>query len=111
MYQEPGGGRAPVCRFYTDAFAGKPTHFYTASAGECEHVKGLPAWILEGIAFHAPVPDASGSCAAGTAPVYRLYNDGRGGAPNHAYTPDATRRDQLVRAGWIGEGPAWCVPF
>jgi uncharacterized delta-60 repeat protein len=109
VYSAAAADRAPVCRFYTDAFAAKPTHFYTASAAECEHVKQLPPWIFEGVAFHVPVPDASGECVAGTAPVYRLYNDGRGGAPNHEYTPDVAKRDRLIQGGWLGEGTAWCA--
>ena len=111
VYGAAAADRAPVCRFYTDAFAGKATHFYTASAGECEHLKQLPPWIFEGVAFHAPVPDASGECVAGTAPVYRLYNDGRGGAPNHEYTPDVAKRDRLIQGGWLGEGTVWCAPL
>jgi serine protease len=99
-----------LCRFYTDAFAGKPSHFYTASAAECEYVEQqLSAWTFEGVVFHVQVPDATCACASGSAPVYRLYNDGRGGAPNHAYTPDAARRDRLMAAGWLAEGAAWCA--
>jgi uncharacterized delta-60 repeat protein len=110
-YADAGPDRAPVCRFYTDAFAGKGSHFYTASTTECEYVKGLPEWTFEGNGFYAQLPGASGQCAAGTAAIHRLYNDGRGGAPNHAYTPDAGRRDRLIAAGWVAEGTAWCAPL
>ena len=38
--------------------------------------------------FGVPVPTLAGTCPAGTVPVYRLYNDGHGAAPNHRYTTD-----------------------
>ncbi|HJU23124.1 MAG TPA: hypothetical protein VJ891_11505 [Casimicrobiaceae bacterium] len=103
---------APVCRFYAAAFDGKASHFYTASTSECEYVKhSLREWTFEGIVFYAQLPDASGACASGSTPAYRLYNNGRGGAPNHAYTVDPAKRDLLQSEGWIAEGAAWCVPL
>jgi hypothetical protein len=105
----PGTGLAPVCRFYTGAFAHKPTHFFTAVQAECDAVKANPAWFYEGIAFYAALPGADGTCSAGSIPIHRLYNNGQGGAPNHAYTPDAARRDLLVQHGWFAEGTAYCV--
>jgi hypothetical protein len=112
VHADAGPDRVPVCRFYTAAFAGKPSHFYTAVADECEYVKRrLPEWIFEGIAFHVRAPDAIGACGSDTAPVYRLYNDGHGDAPSHAYTTDPAKRDLLLHAGWVAEGTAWCVPL
>jgi hypothetical protein len=112
VHSTPDTDRAAVCRFYTGAFAGKASHFFTASEAECEYVKRqLPEWTYEGIAFHAQVPGPSGVCPSGTAPVHRLYNGGRGGAPNHAYTTDAVKRDLLSGFGWVFEGTAWCVPL
>ena len=105
----PGAGLAPVCRFFTGAFAHKPTHFFTAVQAECDAVKANPAWFYEGIAFYAALPGAAGECAAGSIPIHRLYNNGQGGAPNHAYTPDAARRDLLVQHGWFAEGTAYCA--
>jgi len=107
----PAPGLAPVCRFHTAAFADKPTHFFTASAAECEVLKSWPDWLYEGIAFYARLPDGRGNCVAGTAVVHRLYNNGQGGAPNHAYTADPTKRDTLVAAGWVSEGAAYCAPL
>jgi hypothetical protein len=37
-------------------------------------------------------------------PVYRLYNNGQGGAPNHRYTIDLTVRAQMIAQGWVPEG-------
>jgi len=106
-----GPDLVPVCRFYTSAYAGKASHFFTASAAECEHVKTMSDWNYEGVAFYARVPDAAGNCAAGTAPINRLFNNGQGGAPNHAYTADDAKLNTLVDAGWVSEGVAYCTPL
>jgi len=42
------------------------------------------AWEFENIAFYIELADANGSCAAGTIPLYRLYNDGMDGGPTTA---------------------------
>ena len=44
------------------------------------------------------------SCAAGTNPVYRVYNNGQGGAPNHRYTTELAVRNAMIALGWIAEG-------
>jgi hypothetical protein len=104
-------GLEPVCRFHTAAFAGKSTHFFTASAAECDLLKSSALWSYEGVAFYAAVPDAQGNCTAGFAAINRLYNAGRGGAPNHAYTADAAKKNTLAGAGWVAEGVAFCAPL
>ncbi len=64
-----------------------------------------PHWLLESVdAFDISVPAADGSCAANLAPVYRLYNNGQGGAPNHRYTTDVIVRAQMIAQGWMPEG-------
>jgi hypothetical protein len=93
-----------VCRFFSTSFAPRSSHFYTPFASECALVSANPDWQLEGIGFNAPVPDADGNCVAGAVPVYRLYNNGRGGAPNHRYLTDASVRAQMLGQGWIAEG-------
>ena len=70
----------------------------------------MPDWTYEGVAFYARVPDAQGNCSAGTATIHRLYNNGLGGAPNHAYTADPAKLNTLVGAGWVSEGVAYCTP-
>ena len=37
-------------------------------------------------------------------PVYRLYNNGQGAAPNHRYTTDLSVRSQMMSQGWVPEG-------
>jgi Repeat of unknown function (DUF5648) len=55
------------------------------------------------------------ACPAGSVAVYRLYNNGQGGAPNHRYTTDVNVRDHVVTLGWVveGNGPGFafmCAP-
>ena len=101
-----GSGLSPVCRFFATIFNPKSSHFYTPFASECEPLKaGVgPGWQYEGIAFYAQTPSASGSCPTGTQNVYRLYNNGQGGAPNHRYTTSTTIRSQMISQGWLPEG-------
>jgi hypothetical protein len=114
VWTGPGEGSSPACRFYSESFAPKSSHFYTAYANECSIVKGYSPWRFEGEVFHVATPDTSGHCAAGTVPLYRLYNDGLGGAPNHRFTLDAGVRAQMIAQGWLpegfGAGVTMCVP-
>jgi photosystem II stability/assembly factor-like uncharacterized protein len=104
-YAAPNGNSVPVCRFFSVAFAPKSSHFYTPFAAECAITQDDPAWIRESSeAFDIAVPAADGSCAAGLTPVYRLYNNGQGGAPNHRYTTDVTVRAEMITQGWVPEG-------
>ena len=52
----PADGLAPVCRFFTSAYAGKASHFFTASAAECAHVKTMSDWTYEGVRFTLACP-------------------------------------------------------
>jgi mono/diheme cytochrome c family protein len=93
-----------VCRFFSAAFAPKSSHFYTNLAYECDLAKTYPAWTFEGEVFNIPSAAADGTCPAATVPVYRLYNNGQGDAPNHRYLTMAAVRDQMLAAGWVLEG-------
>jgi len=87
-----------------------------ASVSECtatavrfpDHVYESPDVFRVGL----PNP-ATGSCAAGLSPVYRLWN--RRTDSNHRYATDVTTRDAMVAAGWVvegygPEGSGICVP-
>ena len=108
-------GSSPVCRFFSERYAPKSSHFYTSFPSECQTVKGDPNWSFEGEVFHVGLPDAQGSCAVGTQRVYRLYNEGQSGAPNHRFTTDPTLREQLIAQGWapegVGQGVTMCSPI
>lgn len=97
-------GAIPVCRFFSTSFAPKSSHFYTPFAGECATVQRNPDWLFEARVFTIAVPDGNGTCPAATQPVYRLYNNGMGAAPNHRYTTSLATRAQMIAQGWIPEG-------
>lgn len=103
------GTGADVCRFFTTAFAPKSSHFYTSDANECEFVKHNPDWTYEHVAFAVVLPDAADNCATGV-PLYRMYNGGRTGAPNHRYTTDLAIRKTMLDQGFVPEGVMGCVP-
>ncbi len=114
VYKGPTAGASPVCRFFSNAFGDKSSHFYTASPSECEVVKTNASWSFEGEVFYVATPDIDGSCAAGLVPVYRMYNNGMGAAPNHRLTTESGLQAEMETMGWIpegyGVGVTMCVP-
>ncbi|MEP7181941.1 MAG: hypothetical protein ABI886_07130 [Betaproteobacteria bacterium] len=119
VYPLATAGTSAVCRFFSgQTFAPKSSHFYTPYPVECGVLKQGGVWQYEGDAFalKLPVgPAGQGMCAAGSSPLYRLYNNGQGGAPNHRYTDDLAVLAQMVTQGWVFEGEAQtkvfaCVP-
>jgi photosystem II stability/assembly factor-like uncharacterized protein len=104
-YSGPVAGASPVCRFYSTAFNSKNSHFYSPFASECDILEADTHWMLETAdAFNIALPNADGACPADFAPVFRLYNNGQGGAPNHRYTTDRGVRSQMIADGWVPEG-------
>jgi len=97
----------PICRFFSASFAPKSSHFYTANAAECESVKANPDWTFEGVVGYVL---GNGFCDGSSAPLYRLYNNGIGGAPNHKYTTQDYERNYYLEGGWVPEGVLGCVP-
>ena len=115
----------PVCRFFgTDQYRangtriGPNSHFYTADPAECAFVKtayqsiaangqSYPAWTYETDAFAVKLP-VGGVCPGGTVPLYRAYNDGARGDPNHRYSTNTGLLAALV--GWTFEGLVMCLP-
>jgi len=104
-YAVPNVNSVPVCRFFSVAFAPKSSHFYSPFETECAITGADSSWMLESRdAFEIAIPTPAGSCAAGLIPVYRLFNNGQGGAPNHRYTTDLAVRAQMLAQGWVPEG-------
>ncbi|MDH5246392.1 MAG: glycoside hydrolase [Betaproteobacteria bacterium] len=111
----------PVCRFYIPPDKGS-SHFFSASPAECAAVlrnietdPNFAGYVQETpSAFFAALPDAaSGACAQGTVPVYRLWN--RRPDANHRYTTDRGVRAEMIARGWVPEGygpegVAMCTP-
>jgi hypothetical protein len=104
VYVAAAPGLAPVCRFFTVAFPPTSSHFYAPRGLGCEGTLANPDWQFEGDVFYTPLPDANGACPAGTVPVYRLYNNGQGGAPNHRFTTSDAIRALMLGHGYIAEG-------
>jgi hypothetical protein len=105
VFELDTAGAANVCRFWSgQTFVPKSSHFYTPIAAECAKVKGNRDWLFEGEVFAINLPDQNGNCLAGTLPLYRLYNDGQSGAPNHRYTTNLTTWADMIVQGWIPEG-------
>jgi len=104
VFTTAGAALSPVCRFFSTSFAPKSSHFYTASPSECTAVKANKDWTFEGEVFYVGAPAADGTCASGTVPVYRLYNNGQGAAPNHRLTTELQVRTQMLDQHWVPEG-------
>ena len=100
-----------VYRFTGEPNIGPNSHFFTASQDECGYVRDRADWhwMFEGAPFWASEPVA-GTCAAGQQPLFRAFNNGVGGDPNHRYATDHTVIDTMVAQGWVDEGAAMCVP-
>jgi hypothetical protein len=103
-YATPAAGANPVCRFYIPPGYGD-SHFYSASPSECAQVsEKFPQFVRESSAvMYVRLPDTTtGACAAGSVPVYRVWN-GRSDS-NHRYTTDIGVRERMVASGWVAEG-------
>jgi hypothetical protein len=95
-----------VCRFFSEAFAPRSSHFYTPYGFECDARRNDPQWSFEGEVFGFRLPDLSANCPVGTVPLFRFYNNGADGAPNHRLTTSAQVRAQMLAEGWQPEGIA-----
>jgi DNA-binding beta-propeller fold protein YncE len=104
VYATPAAGLVAVCRFFTTAFPPTSSHFYAPRGLGCEGTMADPNWLFEGDVAYVALPDAAGACPTGTVPIYRLYNNGQGGAPNHRFTTDAAVRAQMLALGYLAEG-------
>ena len=99
VWAQGDGLDSRTCRFFSTSFAPKSSHFYTPYPDECTKRQSDPAWQYEAVAFHVRLPDGAGQCAADAVPLYRLYNNGMSGAPNHRYTANAARANETAAAG------------
>lgn len=104
VYPAAAEGRVAVCRFFSTSFGDKSSHFYAPRGLGCEAVLQNPAWIFEGDVFYTYLPDAAGQCPVANVPVYRLYNNGQGGAPNHRFTTNEAVRLEMLTDGYVAEG-------
>jgi Bacterial Ig-like domain (group 3)/Repeat of unknown function (DUF5648) len=118
VYPASTPGVLPLCRFFSgSSFAPESSHFYTPYPFECQTVKDteFSVWSFEGTPDSVALPTYFGVCAPGSRPLYRLFNNGQGGAPNHRYTTNMETQATMIAAGWISEGAGAsgviaCVP-
>jgi glucose/arabinose dehydrogenase len=114
-YANAAAGTSPVCRFYLLPADGD-SHFLSASPAECAATKArFPSFTVESDdVMQMALPNAAnGACAAGTKPVYRLWNQRIDS--NHRYVTDAGLRAAMIARGYLPEGygddgVAMCAP-
>ncbi len=104
VWNAAGSGITNVCRFFNNEFAPKSSHFYSNTAAECPSLATRSRWQLESPNAFYMMASPTGACPSGTVPLYRLYNNGKSGAPNHRYTVYPTVRSTMIATGWIPEG-------
>ena len=104
------GAFHPVYRFAGIPNVGPNSHFFTVSQDECAVVRDRVEWHwqFEGAPFWATEP-SQGVCPPGTKTLYRAYNNGKGGTPNHRYSTDIAIIASMVDQGWVSEGVTMCV--
>jgi serine protease len=102
-YAAATAGFNPVCRFYIPPPYGD-SHFFSASKDECAQTQAkFPFFTYEAPnVFYIGLPDANGTCGAGTIPVYRVW-DSRADT-NHRYMTSKDVRAQMIAKGWVAEG-------
>ena len=113
----PLPGAIEVCRFYGNSLIspsgqrlGPNSHFYTFQGAECEQVKRDVGWVYEASNRFFAIPPSAGVCPAGTRPVYRTYNRRFAqNDSNHRYTTRIDVYNQMIAAGWQGEGVVMCT--
>jgi hypothetical protein len=104
------GAVAPVCRFYGVPAGGPNSHFFTASASECDLVKNSRGWFYEGIGFYALPVDSGGECPPGFLQVLRAYNKGAvRNDSNHRFTTSDSTWREMGSQGWALEGAVMCA--
>jgi hypothetical protein len=135
------GGPTQVCRFYgntnvnpaTQVTYGPNSHFYTVFPNECAYLQtafnpNAMSWNLEAPAGPYPPPffmtqptspGLSGTCPAGTVPVYRAYDNSPcpplqsstcKPQPNHRIATSLVAINEVVARGWTNEGVVMCAP-
>jgi len=99
-------GSVAICRFFNDHFKPKSSHFYAPHGLGCEDtISKFPDWGLEDDKlFNTMLPGAGGACPNGTIPVYRLYNNGMGNAPNHRFVTSLAERQTMMDLHYTPEG-------
>ena len=98
------GGAHPCAVSSARRSAPKSSHFYTPDARSARRSRPTRTGSSRTSVFYVALARPTARVPR-TVPVYRLYNDGQGAAPNHRYTTDPTVRRQCGAGnGWIPRG-------
>ena len=108
-------GAQPVCRYSAGGLIN--SNFWSANAAECATVGRDTAdgWTLNtNAAFWIALADDDGSCADGSLPVYRFFNNRRDA--NQRFTLDLSVRRAMINRAWVLDGTApngavYCSPI
>ena len=110
VWSERDAFALPVCRFWSgQRFAPKSSHFYTPYPNECSGLQAEAFWTYEGDVYFLRLPEGplgARTCPRGSQPLYRAYNNGITGAPNHRYTADSAVLNEMIAKSWSFEGEA-----
>ncbi len=110
MPSDTMAGAAPVCRFYGVPAGGPNSHFFTASAEECEIVKRNGGWFYEGIGFYIRPVGNPRVCPPGYLSVNRAYNmRAAQNDSNHRFTTSDSTIRAMEDDGWGLEGTVMCA--
>lgn len=108
VWSERDATSLPVCRFWSgQRFAPKSSHFYTPYPNECSGLQAEAFWTYEGDVYFLRLPEGelgARTCPPGSQPLYRAYNNGMTGAPNHRYTTDQAVLHEMIAKSWSFEG-------
>jgi hypothetical protein len=98
----------PVCRFYGP---GPNSHFFTASAAECDIVRQPgTGWLYEGVGFYIQPVGNPRVCPTGLLSVNRAYNNRAAqNDSNHRFTTSDSTLREMGRRGWAMEGTVMCA--
>ena len=101
-----------ICRFYINLVSPfVNSHFYGRQGIDCESilVQNLAGFNYEGYDFAVASP-VNAVCPSATFPVSRSFRALAGGkTSNHRYTVSAATYAAAARAGYVGEGVAFCA--
>lgn len=110
-------GSTRICRYYisqTSPFVS--SHFYGAETGDCAAIAAanVAAFRYEGLDFAIVKAKPGESCPV-TAPfaIYRAFRTQNPAlpnkSPNHRYSASLASYNEMVMAGWSGEGSQFCA--
>ncbi len=100
VWTTPAPGRVAVCRFDGAVAVNVTDHLFLPFEGDCERLKASGSWDYEGIGYYVALPDASGTCADATVPLYRVFEGTASGTVKYRFTTDPDVLVAMQDGGW-----------